>query len=127
MTDHELDEWINAESKRLVLDIYKRLLEKEREQRDIIPDVFDRIATNVLASYIGTLVYQALSYKDKSGKMSKKDLYDLTANNFKNIKTNIQEAVASGFTGAMSTYSGKQVDYYCKLMVVPPAINKEPC
>lgn len=78
---------------------------------------------NFIARFIGAYVYQALMQKPEKP-CSKDDLLKFTRENFKASKQAIQDAVSAAFTGAMNTFSGKTVEYYCQVKVVPEVKGK---
>jgi len=68
-------------------------------------------------------VYAELNERDKSLK-TKEEMLNFAMKNFAALKVSIQESVAAGFQGAVSTFSGQQVDYYCQVKPIPEPINK---
>lgn len=42
------------------------------------------------------------------------------------MKASVQEAISASFSGAMNTFSGQDIEYYCRVLPVGPAINKDP-
>lgn len=85
-----------------------------------------QLPSKFLACFIGALVFRQLSAKLPSS-MGQEEKYKIACKNFTNVKSAAQDAVAAGFSGAMSSYSGMSVEYYCQVKAVPEAANKEPC
>ena len=68
----------------------------------------------LLTSMIAYLVMDALTHN--KGKLKRAETqYNRTVRQFTETKVDIQDAVALGFGGAMTTYSGKEVDYMCQI------------
>jgi hypothetical protein len=85
-----------------------------------------RVLMNFLHSLVGTMVYQALSIPPNPNEDREEQL-KFVENNYKLMKTNIQNAVGEAFKEAMQAYSGKSMDYYCQIKALPDPINKLPC
>lgn len=79
-----------------------------------------------IASLVGSLAYRALSEEDPNAKTKKAKL-EFAKENFTSVKTDVCDALATGVGGAMTEFSGQQVDYYCSLKIVPPPINELEC
>lgn len=84
------------------------------------------IVLNFLCSFIGNLVYRTL-IEQPANLHDKSDRYDYAEQNFKDIKLEICESVSVGFTAGVKHFSGKNVDYFCKLSVIGDPVNREPC
>lgn len=81
-----------------------------------------------IACYLGSLVYTRLLEKPKGkGKRGGVAEYDHALKNFNELKVGTQDAVAKAFQGAMSTFAGQTVDYYCQIKVIPEPVNKLSC
>lgn len=87
------------------------------------PDKFGVMMSAFLATFVGNMVYKKLQEKPETA-MSKEDLFKFTKDNFIGVRMQVQEAVAAGVSGAMTTYSGKHVEYYCQVKPVPEPISK---
>lgn len=85
----------------------------------------NHVTTVFIARFMGTLLYKSLTHKPDTV-LSKEQLVKFTTNNFSEMKTSVQEAIAAAFSGAMHTFTKIPIEYYCQVKPVPPAINKEP-
>lgn len=116
-----LDESVKILSKHIVSEMF-RIIESQEDK--IGEKATDALCMQVLASYIGNLTYNILT---EDLEVSKKDKMEAVFNNFKSLKGQVQEAVAAGFTGAMTRFSGKDTEYYCTINMIPEPVNKQPC
>lgn len=110
--------------------------------RKMVTDVLDAINTQArihgkefgsdlsihfVACYFGAVAFNTLNYQPRE-KVTKEKMYDIVSTKYRELKIRMSEAVASGFTGAMRTHTGKQeLEYYCVVKPVPPVANKKPC
>jgi hypothetical protein len=85
----------------------------------------NKLAAVFLAKFAGIMVYRALTLKAPES-FKKEEIVKFVMNNFRNSKQSVQESIAAAFTGAMHTYSGQSIEYYCQIRPVPAALNKEP-
>lgn len=83
------------------------------------------VAMNFLASYVGFVLHASLTEKPE-GPLTKQAKLEFTEANFLEMKRQVQEAIGAGFTGAMKAFTGKELDYYCAVNQVGPAINTRP-
>ncbi len=58
---------------------------------------------------------------------SKQKQHDHIHNNYKELKKSIEDLAADAFSNALSSYSGKNCEYYCQITVVPNPVNKISC
>lgn len=79
-----------------------------------------------LARLTGVILFRSLSQKLPADCDTKEKQAKYVIKEFSDTKQSIQEAVAAAFSGAMHTYSGMPVEYYCQVKPVGPAANKEP-
>lgn len=79
------------------------------------------VAMTFLARFIGIFIYRVLTDK-KEG--TKEEACKYAIDNLADAKSKLQDAVAAGFQGAMTTFAGKQIEYYCQVKIVPPVISK---
>lgn len=107
----------------LAEEVYFRL---EDELDKIGPDNYRHLAATFIAGLTSALVYRSLT-KIPGNLKTKQAKFDWAQDSFLDMKTRIQEAVASGFTGGMKAWSGKDLDYYCTIKVTPEPKNTEPC
>lgn len=84
-----------------------------------------------IARYIGFLCYRALAApaQDSVGKdaISNEEAFLYVSKNFSNCKVLVQESVSAGVSAALRKYSGKEVEYICKLTTVPAGDSKKTC
>lgn len=83
-----------------------------------LPDILFHTLMN---SYISNLIkiFMLSVLKERpSGSYSKKEAYEFAIKNFSFVKSQFQDAVASGFQEAMLQYTNKQCEYYCVVKTV---------
>lgn len=76
-----------------------------------------------LVKYIFELATYSL-HKFSNTKTKAKPEYDLVAQSFSELKGNVQEAVGTAFSMAMSDFAGKSVDYYCSLQMISDPLSR---
>lgn len=76
-----------------------------------------------LLGFTTHIIFSALKLIPKDP-CSKEELYKFTENNFVTAKYNIQEMIAGAFSQALTLYSGKKVDYTCKVEPTPSGNTK---
>ncbi len=86
----------------------------------------NKVAVNFLARFAGMLVYRSLKQEAPEHCKTPEQMAQFTMRNFSGMKVCVQEAVSAAFTGAMKTYAGQDIEYYCQVKPVPEAFNKEP-
>lgn len=118
-----LTDWCEGFAHKAALDLYQ-LFEEERNK--VGADNYKHLTATFLAGFISALVFRSLAYMPE-GIKSDKDKCNYAMESFGDLKVRVQEAVAAGFAGGMRTWSGKDVDYFCQVKVVPEPINKEMC
>lgn len=89
--------------------------------------ISSKIAIMFLARFVGTLLYRSLAAPSPDSCKTKEAKSNFTLQNFAKVKAAVQEAIAAGFSGAMHTYVGEPMEYYCQVKPVGPPVNKEPC
>lgn len=120
MTDKilTLDEWTQEFSEPVVAEVLL-VLETEEDRMDCRGE----LVRAFLASFVGAVIYRALiSATDEV--TDKRQRLSVAMNEYALVKENIQDAVAAGFSGAMSTLSKKEVEYYCQVKPLPEAANE---
>lgn len=80
----------------------------------------------LLKSYIEMMVLTMLARHATNMDLSEKELEKLVSKEYQDLKFEIESSIATAFESAMSSYSNKYIEYYCKIDPVPPAINKDP-
>lgn len=109
-------------SKKMAEEIFVSLEAKEEE---LGLEGVKKLTSTIIAMISGALVLKAL--KSEPPGLSKQQLFEKSKTNFLNIKVQLQDALALGFSAALSSYSGQQCEYYCQVKVVPPPVNTKPC
>jgi len=84
------------------------------------------MAIMFLARFAGTVLYRSLTEEPPATVVGKENIAQYTITNFAKTKLLVQEAVSAAFSGAMNTYTGQPIEYYCQVKPVGPALNKEP-
>jgi len=80
-----------------------------------------------VTQFICLMLLRTLSERpDKVESLSNDEVYDYVHKNFGNMKSHTQEAVSTAFAAAMTQFTGHQMEYYCQIRTVGPALNKEP-
>lgn len=120
------DDWRAEFTKWLVQSTFVMMEDTVKKSKGT-PINLAEIQVNFLATYIGSLLYVALTEEPNKSVLKRADREEFTIDNFAYMKTKIQEAVAAAFTSAMRAHAGKEIDYYCQVKAVPPVANKEPC
>lgn len=113
------EQWADEVSRELVEETFKLL-----QGRGMY--AFRLAAVNFIARFVGVLTHEALRAKPK-GKLNKEEQYKFVEGNFMKVKASLQECVAAGVQGAVSTFSGRKVEYYCVIKPVPEPVNKQLC
>lgn len=110
-------------SKHVTSEVF-RIVESQREK--IGKNACDITYMSVLASIVGTVVLNTITEQfDK--KVSNTEVEKILHKNYNNLKMAVQDSIATGFTEAMTKYSGKTCEYYCQIKPLPPPVNKQPC
>lgn len=118
-----LVEWCEDFSRKAAIDVYT-MFEEERDK--VGAENHRHLTVTFLAGFVSALVYRSLANIPDSIK-SDEERCQYANDSFSDLKMRIQEAVASGFSGGMRTWSGRTVDYYCQVKVVPEPKNKDFC
>lgn len=101
---------------------------------DVVRDIWGQGWTNketidfaisFLAKFTGTVLFKSLTDEVPDVYKKREDVAKYVIKNFSDTKMAVQEAVAAAFTGAVQTYSGQPIEYYCQVKPVGPAANKE--
>ncbi len=113
-------------SKNVVSQIMLFINKKRDEKND--DDFAEVLSIQILASYIASLVYRELKeVKDNNTNATQEQLHNASMDAYAAVRGRIQDAVSAGVSGAMATYTGKQLDYYTQIKVVPEPTNKLAC
>lgn len=116
-----LDDYAMEVSRALTL---KFLREVEEASLPVGIEFVNDIALAFVAQFVGAIVYKVLMEKREG---TKKEIKDQTMDEFASIKFGVQDSVALAFQGAMSTFANTNMEYYCKINLVPPTKNKLHC
>jgi len=89
--------------------------------------VAERLSVVFLAKFIGVLMYKNLTTETPYDVQNDTDkIAKFTITRFGKFKGIVQEAIAAAFSGAMQSYSGQDIEYYCQVRPIGQAVNKEP-
>lgn len=116
-------DWASDTSDTIVRAFASAVVDKQSRGDD---KALDNLMSEILRKLTALSVYETLKEAPVKAK-TQSDRYKRTAHAFSNIRNKIEDSVAAGFQGAMSTYAGKQVGYYCIIRTVPEPVNREPC
>lgn len=115
-----LEQWSEKVTGDLAYEVFQAL---EDHALLVTPEVHRNMMMQFLASYVSAVCYRSLAYIPE-GIVDKEEQYKYAKDSFGDIKVKICEAVAAGVGGGMATWSGKIVDYYCLIKVVPEPESK---
>lgn len=118
------DEYISTSAKSMVQEV-RRHIEDQRKYAG--EEIAHDVCMHFLAGLIAAEVFDVMKDGKNKGKSKKDKGYSEVMSNFLAIKLDVQNAVACGFQGAMQTFSGKDLEYYCLIKTVTQNTNKEPC
>lgn len=83
----------------------------------------DYYVLSFLSAYLGGVVNQCL-HKHADSVKSREEQAEEVMGAFRELKHNVQEAIGAGFAGGMSSFSGREIEYYCKINAIPEAPSK---
>jgi hypothetical protein len=85
----------------------------------------ENLCFDFLASYIATVTCLFMQCAgDENAPQEEQE--EAALETFAEVKHMIQESVAAGVAGAMTTITGFQSEYYCQVKPVPETVNKFP-
>lgn len=119
-----LESWCEGIATKAALDIYYLF---EEQSEDVGVENHRTMMITFLAGFISAVIYRSLAVipADLTNKKAKEAYVEAS---FADMKGQIMEAVAAGFTGGVKSWSGQTVDYYCQVKVTPEPTNKDtPC
>lgn len=116
-----IEEWCEKFTSDLATEVYYAL---EDQLEMVGDDAYNAMLAQFLSGYVATICYRSLACMPED-LVDKKEQYEYAKKSFAAMKTRIQDAVSSGVSGGMKTWSGRMVDYYCQIKVVPEPVNKE--
>ena len=111
-------DFVDEFSEVLVVETFKLMAAKGKT-------VGNDIALAFLSKFVGVYIHQALSDPGVD-LITSQEKYEHAAECFKQAKEDVTHMVAVGVGGAMKAFSGKDVEYYCTLRVMPEPVNKLP-
>jgi hypothetical protein len=82
----------------------------------------ENLTFNFIASFIGAMVYQELKQRKKGSTVD--EAYERASETFMRLKSKTQQAVAAGFQSSINTFTGKNIEYYCKIEPIPEPPTK---
>lgn len=116
-----LNEWCEKFTTDLATEVYYAL----EDQADFVGEAAHmNMLAQFLSGYIAAICYRTLTRMPEAV-VDKEEQYKYAKGKFQDIKSMICNAVSAGVTGGVKTWSGKDVDYYCLLKVVPEPVNRE--
>jgi len=111
-------ELVSSLAKTLALEMSK-LIDNQAEHRG--GDAAFHLSTQLLAAFVAARACNSLKVP---GNLTPPQQFEVACASFQTFKVACQEAVAAGFTAAMSEFSGQHVEYYCQIKVVPEPLSK---
>lgn len=117
------EDYANQFSDLIVRETYNLIRAQNKEYG---VDAVKYISTAVISKLISLILLDTLQEKPAQ-KSTRQHAYDFTHKNFNIIKNQIQDSVASAFSGAMMSWAGKNVEYYCQVKTVPEPTNTKVC
>jgi hypothetical protein len=112
---------VNRKARELVKDLLKDIFEygKTHTAEDQ-QDLHVTIIAGLVASFATTTLSKSLD------KLEPKKRGEVAMAAFSQMKEKLTTAVAMGFGAAVTSGTGKELDYYCVLQATPEAKNKMP-
>lgn len=118
-----VDEWQSELTAHLAKEVFGLI---QKEEKEFGRAFADHVRFSLLASVVSTIVYQVIS--DKLTSPPRTQAAEAEAHErFVDVKEAIENCVASGFEGAVRTWSGGQEEFMCQIDIEPEAFNTEPC
>ena len=113
------EEVVAALASSLATDI-SRLI--DNHVKDLGPEAPIYFSSQFVAAFVTARACSALMVPE--GVAREVDQYAIVSKNFENFKMAVQEATSSGFSAAMSHFSGRTAEYYCQINLVPEPLSK---
>lgn len=95
----------------------------DKEIKDQPEGTGKALLVNIIACLVGTTMYKTLKERPMGKNNKSKQAEDAAIKSFAQAKHQIQHAVASGVQGAVQTYSGQPLEYYCQINLMPKPIS----
>lgn len=89
------------------------------------PGVAEYFLGCLVATLIAKSVEEKLTTGAKGVYSTKEQRVEEAMQRLRAIKGTMQEAVSAGFSGGMSAFAGKDIEYYCQIKEVPMPLSKE--
>lgn len=84
----------------------------------------DRMTTHFIACFVGAAIHKVLQDCPENIK-TVEGRFKHVKKNFGAIKLSVQESIAAAFSAAMGEFTGKNIEYYCRITVVGEPANKK--
>lgn len=84
------------------------------------------VAVKFVEKFISVFVYKTLAEKSSKAN-TPQDKFQHAYKNYANVKYSLQEAIGLAFGASFYAFSGREVDYMCRIQAVPEAPTKEFC
>ncbi len=111
----------------LALDLTKQIMDLvNRYETKVGKGTGIRFVSAFLKNFIGGTALTVLSRELDQDEPTEEDVQS-TMKEFGGFKSDVQDAIATGFGDAMFQFSGRNMDYYCQITPVPEPINDKPC
>lgn len=91
--------------------------------------VAEDLTINFLSSFVASAVYKALTDKPNdrvfyNDDYEERDPSKQAIETLARIKAKIQHGVAVGFQGALKSFAGHDIEYYCNILPIPEVPTK---
>lgn len=123
-TSESFESWVSKFSDMVAVETIKLVDGRMKEHG---PSAGRKVTAHVIGRMIGLTLYHTLNDMSKDKGLDKEAQCKYVEKNFARAKHEILEAVSAGFSGAMTTWSGKTVEYYCQVKIAPEPDKKKVC
>lgn len=113
----DLNVWIDSYSTYMADEALK-LLRAKGDRKG--PEVYRALCLNFIMKILGSVILETLQERPANVK-DNEEMIEYNKKVFGELKMSTQDVVAMAFHTALSHYSGKNVDYFCTIKVVPPS------
>lgn len=111
--------WMEEIADMMVVESLKIIDSKTKKDGD---EAFRQVSAKFIERLIASLMYKTLTEESKL-KLPSKALEDLHIKNANDMKLALQDSVSQGFQYAMTAYSGRTMEYYCQIKLVPQQLS----
>lgn len=123
MSDKQVEEQVEFIAKQVAAKVFD-FLDQQRKEKGY--EFVLKLSNSFLQRYVYVVVLNTLSsYPINPG--TPEELDEFVNRSYIQMKHGMQESIAFGFQKALSTYEGRQVEFYCHLVPVTQPANKQPC